>query len=208
MARYTDADCRLCRREGEKLFLKGDRCLSKKCAIERRPFAPGQHGPTARRGKMSDYGKQLREKQKVKRIYGLLEKAMKGYYDDATKMRGVVGEDMLSLLERRLDNVVFRLGLADSRAQARQIISHGLVTIDGERVNIPSYRVKQGNVITVKDSKKEIAMFKEIKGVNLVTPKWLEFDSDKLVGKVLALPTREDIDLNIHEHLIVEMYSR
>ena len=208
MARYTDADCRLCRREGEKLFLKGDRCLSKKCAIEKRPFAPGQHGPTARKPKMSDYGKQLREKQKVKRVYGLLEKAMKGYYDDATKLKGIVGANMLSLLERRLDNVVFRLGLAESRAQARQMVSHGMIAVDGKRVDIPSYRVNTGEVISVKENKQEIAMFKELKGMNLVTPKWLEFNSEKLEGKIIALPVREDIDLNIQEHLIVEMYSR
>ena len=208
MARYTDADCRLCRREGQKLFLKGDRCLSNKCAIEKRPFAPGQHGPNAKRAKMSDYGKQLREKQKVKRIYGLLEKAMRGYYDEATRMKGTVGSNMLSLLERRLDNVVFRLGLADSRAQARQIVNHGLIAVDGSVVNIPSYSVQAGNVITIKENKQEIAMFKELKGISLVTPKWLEMNTENLVGKVLALPEREDIDLGIQEHLIVEMYSR
>lgn len=208
MARYTDADCRLCRREGEKLFLKGDRCLSKKCAIEKRPFAPGQHGPTARKGKMSDYGKQLREKQKVKRTYGILEKAMRGCYDDATKMKGIVGANMLSLLERRLDNVVYRLGLADSRAQARQMVNHGLIAVDGKRLDIPSYRINVGEVVSVKENKQEIAMFKELKGINLVTPKWLEFNSEKLEGKINALPVREDIDLNIQEHLIVEMYSR
>lgn len=208
MARYTDADCRLCRREGEKLFLKGDRCLSKKCAIEKRPFAPGQHGPTARKGKMSDYGKQLREKQKVKRTYGILEKAMRGCYDDASKMKGIVGANMLSLLERRLDNVVYRLGLADSRAQARQMVNHGLIAVDGKRLDIPSYRINVGEVVSVKENKQEIAMFKELKGINLVTPKWLEFNSEKLEGKINALPVREDIDLNIQEHLIVEMYSR
>ncbi|MGD9901152.1 MAG: 30S ribosomal protein S4 [Spirochaetales bacterium] len=207
MARYTDADCRLCRREGAKLFLKGDRCVSKKCALERRPTVPGQHGSN-KQGKMSEYGKQLREKQKVKRVYGLLERAMKQCYEDATRMKGLVGTNMLSLLERRLDNVVFRMGIASSRAQARQMVNHGLITVDGNTVNIPSFKVNVGNVIAVKESKQDAQMFKDIKGLKLVTPKWLEFDTDKLVGKINALPVREDIDLNIQEHLIVEMYSR
>lgn len=208
MARYKDADCRLCRREGAKLFLKGDRCVSTKCALERRPTVPGQHGVGKRRGKMSDFGKQLREKQKVKRAYGLLEKAMKRYYTDATSMKGIVGENMLSLLERRLDNVVYRMGLASSRAQARQIVNHGHITVNGNRVDIPSFRVSVDDVIGVKENKQEIAMFKDLRGIKLVTPKWLEFDTEKLQGKINALPQRDDIDLNIQEHLIVEMYSR
>jgi len=207
MAKYTDASCRLCRREGEKLFLKGDRCLSKKCAMEKRPFAPGQHG-ASKKTKMTDYGRQLRETQKVKRTYGILERSMKLCYQRATIMKGMVGPNMLTLLERRLDNVVFRLGLADSRSQARQMVNHALITVDGKTVNIPSFTIELGNVIRVKENKQDIAMFKELKGMNLVTPKWLEFNSEKLEGKVLALPTREDIDSNIQEHLIVEMYSR
>jgi small subunit ribosomal protein S4 len=208
MARYKDSVCRQCRREGQKLFLKGDRCVSKKCALERRPFVPGQHGPTKRRIKMSDYAKQLREKQKVKRTYGILEKAMKRYYDDATKQKGIVGKNMLSLLERRLDNVVFRLGLASSRAQARQMVNHGLITVDGTRVDIASFRVSVGNIIAIKENKQEIALFKDLIGLKLVTPKWLELDTEKLIGKVINLPVRDDTDLSIQEHLIVEMYSR
>lgn len=208
MARYKDADCRLCRREGAKLFLKGDKCVSSKCPLEKRATVPGQHGVGRRRGKVSDYGKQLREKQKVKRAYGLLEKAMKRYYTDATKMKGIVGENMLSLIERRLDNVIYRMGLAPSRASSRQIVNHGHITVNGTSVDIPSYKVKVDDVIAVKENKKDISMFKELKGVKLVTPKWLEFDAEKLVGKINALPTREDIDLNIQEHLIIEMFKR
>lgn len=208
MARYTGADCRLCRREGAKLFLKGDRCVSTKCALERRPQVPGQHGPSKRRSKMSDYGKQLREKQKVKRAYGILEKDMKRCYTNATSMKGIVGENMLSLLERRLDNVVYRMGLASSRAQARQMVNHGLIIVNGSRLDIPSFKVSLDDVISVKENKKEIALFKDLKGIKLVTPKWLEFDTEKLSGKINALPVRDDIDLNIQEHLIVEMYSR
>ncbi len=207
MARYTDADCKLCRREGAKLFLKGERCVSKKCAMERRPVAPG-FDKNKRSGKMSDYGKQLREKQKVKRAYGVLEKQFRGYYDKAVKARGVVGENMLSLLERRLDNVVYRLGIGASRAQARQIVNHGLVTVNGKVLNIPSYSVKKGDVVSIKESKQDVQMIKDLKGLKLATPKWLDFDSEKLVGKVLELPARDDIDLNIQEHLIVELYSR
>lgn len=206
MAKYTEADCRQCRREGCKLFLKGDRCISSKCAMEKRPVAPGQHG--ADRKKVTDYGTQLREKQKVKRAYGLLEKQFREYYEKAERMKGRTGENMLSLLERRLDNVVYRMGIGDSRAESRQIVNHGHITVNGKRVNIPSYLVSVGDVIAIKEASKDLEMFKQLKGVKIVMPKWLEFDSDNLNGKINALPQRDDIDLNIQEHLIVELYSR
>ena len=206
MAKYTGADCKLCRREGCKLFLKGERCLSKKCAMERRPVAPGVHG--AARKKITEYGLQLREKQKVKRTYGLLEKQFKGYYEKATKMNGIVGENMLSLLERRLDNVVFRMGIGASRAESRQIVNHGHITVNGKVVNIPSFLVSVDDVIAIKESKKDKPMFKELKDVKVVMPKWLEFNNNTLTGKINALPTREDIDMNFQEHLIIELYSK
>lgn len=206
MAKYTDADCRLCRREGVKLFLKGDRCLSKKCAMERRPVIPGQH-PNARK-KPSEYLTQLREKQKVKRAYGLLEKQFHAYYVEAERMKGKTGENMLSLLERRLDNVVYRMGLASSRAAARQLVNHGHICVNSRRVTIPSYLVKVDDTISVKENKTKKAPFEAVRKSRIVMPKWLEFDTEKLSGKVKALPARDDIDLNIEEHLIVELYSK
>lgn len=207
MAKYTDADCRLCRREGAKLFLKGDRCLSKKCAMERRPSVPGQHPNTRRRP--SEYQTQLREKQKVKRAYGpLTEKQFHAYYVEAERMKGKTGENMLSLLERRLDNVVYRMGLASSRHAARQLVNHGHICVNGKRVNIPSYQVKVNDEISVKENKTKKAPFVEVRQSRVVLPKWLEFNTEKLSGKVLALPARDDIDLNIEEHLIVELYSK
>ena len=206
MAKYTGADCKICRREGCKLFLKGERCLTKKCSFERRPNVPGVHG--AARKKLTEYGLQLREKQKVKRAYGLQEKQFRGYYEKASTMRGKVGENMLSLLERRLDNVVYRMGIGASRAESRQIVNHGHITVNGKNVNIPSFLVKVDDVIEIKENKRELAMFKELKDVKVVMPKWLEFNSTKLAGKINALPKREDIDLNIQEHLIIELYSR
>ncbi|MBQ4557978.1 MAG: 30S ribosomal protein S4 [Clostridia bacterium] len=206
MAKYTGADCRLCRREGCKLFLKGERCLSSKCPIEKNATVPGVHGQA--RKKASEYSLQLREKQKVKRAYGLLEKQFKKYYNIAENMKGIVGENMLSLLERRLDNVVYRLGIGSSRAESRQIVNHGHITVNGKRVNIPSYLVKVGDVISIKENKRDIEAFKELKDIKVVLPKWLEFDSTALVGKVNALPQRDDIDLNIKEHLIIELYSK
>ncbi|MGN1222912.1 MAG: 30S ribosomal protein S4 [Christensenellales bacterium] len=208
MARYTNADCRLCRREGCKLFLKGDRCVSKKCAFERRQTVPGIHGNSGTRKKVSEYALQLREKQKVKRAYGVLEKQFRKYYEEAERQKGKTGEVMLSLLERRLDNVVYRLGFAASRDQARQMVSHSLFTLNGKKANIPSMQVKVGDVISVKENKKDIELFKELKDVKLVTPKWLEVDLEKLTGKVVAVPERDDIDLTIKEHLIIELYSK
>ena len=206
MAKYTCADCRQCRREGQKLFLKGERCTSKKCAMERRPVPPGQHG-TGRK-KASEYSLQLREKQKAKRAYGLLEKQFRGYYEEAERMRGVTGENMLALIERRLDNVVYRMGIGASRAQCRQIVNHGHITVNGKSVDIPSYQVKIGDVIAVNESKKDNAIFKELRGARIVMPKWLEFDTESLVGNIIDSPKREDIDLNINEQLIVELYSK
>ena len=206
MARLLDAKCRQCRREGCKLFLKGEKCTTKKCPLERRPVVPGQHGQSRKR--VTQYGTQLREKQKVKRAYGILEKQFKGYYDEAERMKGVVGENMLSLIERRLDNVIYRMGIGSSRAESRQIVNHGHITVNGRRVDIPSFMVKVGDVIEVKDNKKPLEMFKELKGMKVVMPKWIEFDAEKLIGKVLALPKREDIEMNISEHLIIELYSR
>lgn len=207
MSKYTGPDCRQCRREGAKLFLKGERCYSAKCAIAKRSSVPGQHGVS--RKKITDYGMQLREKQKTKRIYGLGEKQFHNYYLKAEKMRGVTGENMLILLERRLDNVVYRLGLGASRAQARQIVNHGLITVNGKKVNIPSFLVSIGDEIAVKENKQEKMNFKEIKSAKPTpTLKWLTFDNAKLSGTITAMPEREDIDPTIAEHMIVELYSK
>lgn len=208
MARTIEPDCRQCRREGCKLFLKGERCTTKKCAMERRPVIPGQHGNSKRRVAFSEYGTQLREKQKVKRMYGVLEKQFREYYEKASKMKGVTGENMLSLIERRLDNVVYRMGIGASRKQARQIVNHGLITVNGKRVNIASYMVKAGDIIAIKENKQQNEMFKDLRGSKVVMPKWLEFDTNAFSGKVVTLPTREDVDADIKEQLIVELYSR
>ena len=206
MAKYTNADCKLCRREGAKLFLKGERCSTKKCAMDRRPVAPGMHGVT--RKKASEYNVQLREKQKVKRAYGLLEKQFRAYYEEAERLNGVTGENMLALSEKRLDNVVYRMGIGSSRAQSRQVVNHGHITVNGKTVDIPSYQVKPGDVIAVKENKKENALFKELRGAKIVMPKWVEFDTENFTGKILDNPKREDIDLNINEQLIIELYSK
>jgi len=208
MAKYTDASCKLCRREGQKLFLKGERCYSNKCAIDRRPYAPGQHG--SQRKKLSEYGLQLREKQKAKRFYGLLEKQFRRYFEMANRMSGITGENLLRLLESRLDNVVYRLGFGTTRAEARQLVNHGHFEVNGKKVNIPSYLVKVGDVIAVREKSRSLPRFKEILDVtgSKVVPKWLEVDQENLKGKVVALPSREDIDLNVQEHLIVELYSK
>ena len=207
MARYTDAVCRICRREGDKLFLKGDRCYTDKCAIARRGYAPGQHGQG--RKKASEYASQLREKQKAKKYYGLLEKQFHHYFELAEKMPGMPGENLLKLLETRLDNVVYRAGFAMSRPEARQLVSHAHFTVNGKNVNIASYCVKVGDVIAVKESKKDNKYFAEIKQMKVgAMPKWLDFNPETLEGKILALPTREDIDITIKEHMIVELYSK
>jgi len=208
MARYTGPSCRLCRREGMKLYLKGDRCYSDKCAVDRRGYAPGQHGQGRR--KLSEYGIQLREKQKAKRIYGVLERQFRKYYEMAEKMKGVTGENLLQLLERRLDNVVYRLGLASSRAEARQLVRHGHFQVNGRKVNIPSYMVDVGDVITVKEKSRSSKRIKELveRAQDRTVPDWLQMDYERLEGKVIELPTKEHIDIPIEEHLIVEFYSR
>ncbi len=209
MARYIGPVCRLCRREGMKLFLKGERCYTEKCAIEKRNFAPGQHGKT-RKSKLAGYGVQLREKQKVKRIYGVLEDQFRRYFEQAERTRGITGETLLQLLERRLDNVVYRLGLATSRAQARQLVRHGHFQVNGRKVDIPSYSLKQGDVVTVigrtqKNPTIEHAM-EEVKGRGI--PEWLSFDTTSISGRVVSMPTREQINLPVQEQLIVELYSK
>jgi len=209
MARYLDAKCRLCRREGEKLFLKGGKCYSDKCPIERRPYPPGMHGQ-GRRVKVSNYGIQLREKQKVKRIYGLQEKQFLRYFKVADKMPGVTGLNLLQLLESRLDNVVYRMGLASSRTEARQVVRHKLVQVDGRTLNIPSYRVRLGNRISIVDAAKEQLRIKsasEVAGQRGL-PEWLDVDLTALAGVYRELPARDQLDPNIREQLIVELYSK
>lgn len=206
MARYTGPSCRLCRREGSKMYLKGDRCYTGKCALDRRSTAPGQHG--AKRSKLSNYGVQLREKQKVKRHYGLLETQFRLTFDKAEKMKGMTGENLLRLLEERFDNVVFRLGFANSRQDARQLVTHGHFMINGKKADIPSMTVSVGDVIEVKEKSKSTSKFKGLSERAVNVPKWLEVEADKLVGKVVAQPERSDVDLPIEEHLIVELYSR
>ncbi len=207
MARYTDSVCRLCRREGCKLFLKGDRCYSGKCSFTKRPVAPGIQSKS--RKKVSEYGVQLREKQKVKRAYGMMESQFHKYYEIAERMKGKTGENLLRLLESRLDNVVFRLGLADSRAQARQTVLHGHILVNGKKIDIPSYIVEVGDEISVKKKSADTDRFKEIRETEARTmPSWLSMDPANLTGRVVAAPAREDIDLTIEEHLIVEHYSK
>jgi small subunit ribosomal protein S4 len=197
----------LCRREGAKLFRKGDKCYTDKCPVVRRPAAPGDHGTGKK--KMSDYAMQLREKQKAKRIYGIYEKQFRSYYEKAEKMRGVTGENMLILIERRLDNVIYRMGIAVSRSQARQLVTHGMFTLNGDNVTIPSLLVNVGDVIAVKENKKELELFKALKeSPKKNLPKWLEFDNAVLTGKIKAIPERADIDAVIAEHMIVELYSK
>ena len=208
MARYTEAVCRQCRREGQKLFLKGDKCHSPKCPMDCRSGKPGQHGQG--RSKNSEYGQQLRETQKAKRFYGVLESQFRSYFEMAERRQGQTGENLLAILESRLDNVVYRLGFAMSRAEARQLVSHGHFTVNGRKVNIPSYLVKPGMVITLKDSSKSLEKIKANVEANAFRqpPKWLEYDANNMIAKVTAVPAREDIDLPIEEHLIVELYSK
>ena len=208
MAVYRDAKCKLCRREGGKLFLKGEKCYLDKCPFNKRPTPPGK-APSAVRKKVSEYGSQLREKQKTKRIYGVQEGQFRHYYELADRMKGITGENMLSLLERRLDNVIFRMGVGASRTQARQLVNHSHFMVNGRTVNVPSYIVKVGDVIAVKENRKNNKFFEQIKTMKVANmPKWLEFDPEKLEGKILALPTREDVDSQIAEHMIVELYSK
>jgi small subunit ribosomal protein S4 len=212
MARYKDAVCKLCRREGEKLFLKGERCVSPKCAFERRPYPPGLHGKQSqfRRRKESDYALQLRAKQKARRVYGVMERQFRRYFREAEQKRGLTGSNLLVLLESRLDSVVYRLGFAVSRPQARQWVRHGHFEVNGRKVNIPSFAVKPGDVIAVRSRSQHTPSFKDV-ALDLehrAAPEWLSRDDETMVGRVMALPTREDIDVTINEQLIVEYYSR
>ena len=206
MARYTGPSCRLCRREGQKLFLKGERCYSGKCALEKRCYAPGQHGQG--RKKSSEYGNQLREKQKCKRFYGLQETQFRNLFDKAAAKKGITGDNLLIMLETRLDNVVFRMGLASSRKEARQLVTHGHFTVNGKKADIPSMALKAGDVVAVKEKSTSSPKFKEIKEMTISTPAWVTIDTQKLEGKVLAMPTRDQIDTPVAEHLIVELYSK
>lgn len=208
MARYKDEQCRICRREGQKLFLKGARCYSDKCSVTRRNYAPGQNGQ--KKSKISEYGTQLREKQKTKAFYGVGEKQFRRYFEKASNSKGKTGEVLLQLLESRLDNVVYRLGFASSRAQARMQVTHGVFEVNGQKVDIPSYLVKPGDVISVREIRKDNGTIKIAVEDNSSrpVPAWLEKDQEKLSGKVLTLATREDVDLPVEEHLIVELYSR
>ena len=209
MARYIGPVCRLCRREGMKLFLKGERCYTEKCAIEKRNFAPGQHGKT-RKSKLAGYGVQLREKQKVKRIYGVLEDQFRRYFEQAERTRGITGETLLQLLERRLDNVAYRLGFATSRAQARQLVRHGHFTVNGRKADIPSFSVKPGDVVAIRQSSRSnpaiLHALEEVKGRGV--PDWLSFDQAAMAAKIGSIPTREQINLPVQEQLIVELYSK
>jgi len=208
LARYTKSVCRLCRRENLKLFLKGERCYTEKCAIDRRSYAPGQHGQS--RKKFSDYGAQLREKQKVKRLYGLLESQFRNTFKEADRQKGITGEVLLFLLERRLDNAVYRLGFANSRNEARQLVRHNHFSVNQSKVNIPSYLVKPGDVIEVREKSKKVVRIQEaLEGVaRRGTPQWLELDKEQMKGSVKSMPTREEITIPIQEKLIVELYSK
>ena len=208
MARYTGPVCRLCRREGAKLYLKGDRCYSDSCSFTKRSYAPGQHGQA--RKKVSEYGLQLREKQRARRVYGVLEGQFRTYFDKADRQKGITGENLLVLLERRLDNVVYRLGFAASRTQARQLVRHRHFAVNGKRVDIPSYQIKPGDVIQVKETSKQSPLIKEIAEAvtTKTTPAWLEVQAEEMIGKIVRYPNRDEIDTPIQEHLIVELYSR
>lgn len=208
MARYKDEQCRICRREGQKLFLKGARCYSDKCAVTRRNYAPGQHGQ--KRAKLSEYGTQLREKQKTRSFYGVGEKQFRGYFEAASNKKGITGENLLQILESRLDNVVYRMGFGVSRPQARQLVTHGNIEVNGKKVDIASYQVKAGDVVAIREIRKDNPVVKENLENNAVRPipEWLEVDREKMSGKVIRLANREDIDLPVEEHLIVELYSK
>lgn len=208
MARYTGAACKLCRREGEKLFLKGERCYTEKCAISKRAYAPGQHGQ--RRKKLSEYGIQLREKQKAKRFYGVLERQFRNYFEMAANRKGITGVNLLQILESRFDNVIYRLGFASSRAQSRQLVNHGHFNINGQKVDIASYLLKPGDLITITETSKKLTRFKNfVESLqSRPIPEWLSLDTENIIGKVVKLPSREEIDLPIQEHLIIELYSK
>jgi len=206
MARYTGAVCRLCRREGMKLFLKGDRCYTDKCAFTRRSYAPGQHGQG--RKKLSNYGLQLREKQKAKRIYGILEGQFRAYYEKADRLRGITGDNLVKLLEMRLDNVAFRLGYGNSRVEARQLVNHGHFLVNGQKVDIPSFQVSVNDVITVSEKSRATEKFKVFAENPKTLPNWIEGNAERFEGKIIAEPARADIDIPVNETLIVELYSK
>ena len=210
MARYTGPSCRLCRREGCKLYLKGERCMSDKCAFSRREQAPGQHGAGSGRRRVKEYSLQLREKQKAKRYYGILEKQFENYFKKADRKEGQTGENLLTMIERRLDNVVYRMGLAESRKEARQLVLHAHFTVNGKKVNVPSYEVRKGDVIALKDSSRKLEKFKVlIENITARTvPAWMNVDKENIVATITELPTREDVDFPFEEHLIVELYSK
>jgi small subunit ribosomal protein S4 len=209
LARYREAVCRLCRREGTKLFLKGQRCLTDKCAIEKRNFAPGQHGKS-RRPKIVGYGLQLREKQKVRRLYGIMENQFRSYFEKAVRMKGVTGENLLRMLEQRLDSVTYRLGLAASRADARQLVRHGHIIVNGKKVNIPSFQVEIGQEVAVHEkSRKQPSILKALDlAGNRAVPAWLQFDRQNFTARVISEPKREDVNFPIQEQMIVELYSK
>ncbi|MBI5206603.1 MAG: 30S ribosomal protein S4 [Candidatus Firestonebacteria bacterium] len=208
MARYTEAVCRFCRREGMKLFLKSDRCFKDKCALDRRTYQPGQHGQN--KVKLTDYAVQLREKQKLRRYYGILERQFSKYFFEASKKKGVTGKNLLEKLERRLDNVIYRMGLALTRAQARQLILHGHIKVNNRKVNIPSFLVKVNDIISIAERSKKLEVFSNSLKFSqrLALPSWLEIDTEKLTGKIKSIPTREDVILDIQEKLVIELYSK
>ncbi|MBR3696715.1 MAG: 30S ribosomal protein S4 [Clostridia bacterium] len=208
MARYKDEQCRICRREGQKLFLKGSRCYTDKCGVTRRNYAPGEHGQ--KRTKLSEYGTQLREKQKTKSFYGVGEKQFRGYFEMASNKKGITGTNLLQILESRLDNVIYRLGLGSSRPQARQIVTHGNIEVNGKKVDIASYLVKPGDVVSVREIRKDNPIIKANveEGSSRPIPEWLDFNSEKLSAKIVRLVNREEIDLPVEEHLIIELYSK
>ncbi len=210
MARYTGPSCRLCRREGCKLYLKGERCMSDKCAFSRREQAPGQHGAGSGRRRVKEYSLQLREKQKAKRYYGILEKQFENYFKKADRKEGQTGENLLTMIERRLDNVVYRMGMADSRKEARQLVLHSHFTVNGKKVNIPSYEVRKGDVIALKETSRKLEKFKVlIENITARTvPSWMDVDKENIVATIKELPKREDVDFPFEEHLIVELYSK
>ena len=210
MARYTGPSCRLCRREGCKLYLKGERCMTDKCALSRREQAPGQHGAGSGRRRVKEYSLQLREKQKAKRYYGILEKQFENYFKKADRKEGQTGENLLTMIERRLDNVVYRMGMAESRKEARQLVLHAHFTVNGKKVNVPSYEVRKGDVIALKDSSRKLEKFKVlIENITARTvPAWMNVDKENIVATITELPTREDVDFPFEEHLIVELYSK
>ncbi len=208
MARYKGPLCRLCRREGDKLFLKGTRCFTEKCAVERKKYAPGQHGQN--KGKLSDYGLQLREKQKVRRMYGIMERQFRIYFKEASRIKGITGEILLQLLERRLDNVVYRLGFAVNRREARQLVKHGHFLVNGRRVDIPSYLLKPGDIVEVREGSRDLPVITESLSIaeHRGFPEWMEVDVQNMKGKFVRIPTREEIQIPIQEQLIVEFYSK